>query len=350
MNPDSRETNDRFRGIFDSYRDHGLTPARIVADGAEPVRASAAGGEHLAAVARHLADDGEPGPPVIGDWVGLDLHHDTAVVRAIAPRATVLARRRPGAAERPQLLAANVDRVLLVDSLERGPSLRRAERGVAIAWNAGAIPVVVLTKADLVDGAAVAVAAVEAVAPAVQVLAVSTVDGRGLDELRELLGPGTTAVLLGPSGAGKSTLVNRLLGDERFATGEVRASDLRGRHTTTRRELVTLASGGALIDTPGIRELGLWLASDAVDAAFPEIEALAAGCRFRDCRHEHEPGCAVRAAAASGELDPDRLAGYLRLRAEARAHERRASPYLAREHERRFARIVRDVKRLKGDR
>jgi ribosome biogenesis GTPase len=157
-------------------------------------------------------------------------------------------------------------------------------------------------------------------------------------------------VLLGPSGVGKSTLVNRLLEHDHFATGEVREGDSKGRHTTTRRELVTLASGGALIDTPGIRELGLWLEAEAVDAAFPDIEALSVSCRFRDCRHDHEPGCAVCAAATAGDLDPDRLAGYLRLRAEAQAHERRASPHLTRQHERRFARLVRDVKRLKGDR
>jgi len=346
---DIPEMTDRIVSLTAVYRDRGLTLARIVADGAEPVRAATADSEHNAAVARRLADDGEPGPPVIGDWVGLDLDQDTAVVRVIAPRTTLLSRRRPGAAERPQLLAANVDRVLLVESLERGPNLRRIERGVAVAWNAGATPVVVLTKADLEPEWAAATTSVEAVAPAVEVVACSAVDGSGLDALSRILGPNTTAVLLGPSGVGKSTLVNRLLDDDRLATGEVRAGDHKGRHTTTRRELVMLATGGALIDTPGIRELGLWLDTEAVDAAFPDIEALSTSCRFRDCRHDTEPGCAVRAAAERGDLDPDRFAGYLRMRAEAEAHERRASPYLVREHERRFARLVRDVKRLKGD-
>jgi ribosome biogenesis GTPase len=196
----------------------------------------------------------------------------------------------------------------------------------------------------------VVAATVSAAVPGVEVVVCSVVEAQGLSELTDTLGPGITGALLGPSGVGKSSLVNWLTDTQQLATGAVRVGDGKGRHTTTRRQMIGLASGGWLIDTPGIRELGLWLDAEAVDTAFPEIEALAAGCRFRDCRHETEPGCAVRAAVEDGTLDPGRWEGYLRLRAEAEAHERRSSPHEQRAHERRFAKMVRAVTAQKRDR
>lgn len=338
----------RIEDSFTAFRDRGLVAARVVADGREPVVVETVAGRSAAVVAGRLDGAGEPGPPVIGDWVALDLTEDTPVVRAIVPRAGVLARRRPGAAERVQLLAAHVDRIVLVYALDRGPNRRRIERGVAVAYDSGAAPIVVLTKADLCGDVAAAEADARLAAPFADVLAVSALEGAGVGRLAELLVPGMTAVFLGPSGAGKSTLVNRLLGEDRLATGAVRDGDRRGRHTTTRRELVPMPSGACLIDTPGIRELGLWLDADGVDAAYDDLETLAAGCRFRDCRHDLEPGCAVRAAVEAGELDGQRLAGYLKLRREAEAHELRRSTPELRAHERRFSRLVKNVKKIKG--
>jgi ribosome biogenesis GTPase len=293
------------------------------------------------------------GPPAVGDWVGLDLAGGAAVVRAILPRAGALARRRPGAPELEQVAAANVDLVLVVDGLDRGPNPRRIERAAALAWDAGASPVVVLTKRDLCPDLEAALARAREGAPFAEVLAVAAASGEGMAELEALLTPGRTAVLLGPSGTGKSTLANRLLGEAHFAVAAVRDGDRRGRHTTTHRELVRLPSGACLIDTPGIRELGLWLDAGAVEAVFPEIEAAADGCRFGDCRHEGEPGCAVAQAAARGEIDPARLASFQRLRREAenlavrrdasRRHELRA-------RERSFGRMARAVMRLKNRR
>ncbi len=288
--------NPRLATLFQPHAARGLVAARVVADGGHPLRLAGERGELAAVPAGRLDDGGEPGPAAIGDWVGVDASGGTAVVRVILPRSSALVRRRPGAAERRQVLAANVDAALLVDGLDRGPNPRRIERGVALAYDSGITPLVVLTKADVCDDLEAAVEAARAAAPFAEVLAVSAAADTGLERLAELLPPGSTAVALGPSGAGKSTLVNRLLGEERLATGAVREGDRRGRHTTTGRQLVRTPGGICLIDTPGIRELGLWLDAAAVGAAFAEVEAYAAGCRFRDCRHSTEPGCAVRGA------------------------------------------------------
>ncbi len=288
--------NDRLESLFTASRERGLCPARIVrADrGAFPTLPDTG---RAAVPAGVLEPDGDPGPPAVGDWVALDLSGGLPLIRAILPRSGCLVRRRPGRGPaEAQAVAANVDRVLVVEGLDRGPNPRRIERAVALAWDAGATPVVVLTKADLAADLVEALAAARAAAPFVTVIAVAAASGSGLDELLAELPAGTTGVLLGPSGAGKSTLANALLGEARLATSAVRDADARGRHTTTRRELVALPSGALLIDTPGVRELGLWLAEEAVGAGFPEIEALAGGCRFRDCRHLDEPGCAVLAA------------------------------------------------------
>ena len=256
--------------------------------------------------------------PTVGDWVVLGADHidGDPVVDAVLPRRSAIIRQAPAdRAADAQVLAANVDVALIVVALDDELNLRRIDRYLTLAWDSGTVPVVVLTKADRCDDVPAAVVTVKAAALGVDVFALSGLTGEGIDGLDAVLAPGQTAVLLGPSGAGKSTLANRLLGQELLATRDVRA-DGRGRHTTTHRELLTLPSGAALIDTPGLRELGLWEAEDGLASTFGDIEDLAAGCRFADCRHESEPGCAVLAAVEDGTLTTARLDSYRKLQAE----------------------------------
>jgi ribosome biogenesis GTPase len=344
---------DRVDALFAFFRDRDLVPARVSRVDRGAVVVETAEGTGAAVVPGALDADGESGPPAVGDWVALDTRADTAVVRAIMPRTGALRRRRPGAADSDQVVAANVDLVFVVESVERGPNPRRIERAVALAWDAGATPVVVATKIDLADDPDGALTRARVGAPFEEVLPVSAVTSEGLGAISDLLAPGATAVLLGPSGVGKSTLINRLLGEERMAVSEVRAADAKGRHTTTRRELVVLPEGGCLIDTPGVRELGLWLTADGIDIAFPEIERAAERCRFRDCRHDTEPGCAVLAEVEAGRIDAARLAGYHRLRREAERLEERVDPtrrHEIRARERGFGKMVKQFKRLKNGR
>jgi ribosome biogenesis GTPase len=265
------------------------------------------------------------GPVATGDWVLVDEAEDGLAVVAILPRRSAFVRGDPmeGTARDAQVLAANIDTVFVVHSLNNGPNLRRLERELVLVYDSGALPVVVLTKADLAPEMEDARDAVLAIAPGLDVVVTSAVDGSGIDELRHLTGPGRTVALIGASGVGKSTLVNRLVGEDVQDTGEVRAGDLRGRHTTTARELVLLPEGGVLVDTPGLRAVSLWESDEGLSRAFADIEALASECRFRDCAHRSEPGCAVRAAVARGELDKDRLEHYLRLDQELDANARR---------------------------
>jgi ribosome biogenesis GTPase len=224
-------------------------------------------------------------------------------------------------------VAANVDVVVVVTSAEREVNLRRVERYLAVVWASGARPLVVLHKADLaLDPAGDLEALRSSAGGGVPCLATSATTGVGLDELHTHLPAGTTAALVGPSGVGKSSLLNRLLGEDRQATTGVRLTDAKGRHTTTRRELFELPGGACLIDTPGMRELGLWDAAEGIGEAFAEVEDLAARCRFRDCRHQGEPGCAVAAAVEEGALSSARLASYDKLRREEAFHERQRDP------------------------
>jgi ribosome biogenesis GTPase len=260
--------------------------------------------------------------PSTGDWVivrSTEPSTGPATVRMILPRATTIVRRAPGTAAAPQVLAANVDVALIVVALTEPLNLRRLERFLTLAWESDVQPLVVLTKADAVSGAGTVagmVAAVRAAVPGVETVTVSATDHVGLTILRARLGPGITAVLLGPSGVGKSTLLNRLAGQEVVATGAVRR-DGGGRHTTTRRELHGLPWGALVIDTPGMRELQLWAGHEGLEHTFQDIVTLAGSCRFRDCAHDAEPGCAVRGAVARGALEPQRLASWQKLAREA---------------------------------
>jgi ribosome biogenesis GTPase len=278
-------------------------------------------------------------PPVTGDWVELD---PGGAIAAVLERRGTLVRRAAGEATAAQVLAANVDLALVVESLP-DPNERRAERLVALALAGGVPAALVLTKSDLAeDGQAVAARMARQLGLADGV-AVSAHDGAGLAILLTLLAPGETAALIGRSGAGKSTLVNALLGENRQATRPVRAGDGRGRHTTVTRELIELPGGALILDTPGLREVGLW---DGAGATFAEIDELAASCRFADCRHDTEPGCAVRDA-----VDPERLAAWRKLeREQARLEDRRAAARARKASARTLAREGRAAQRAKRGR
>ena len=350
MNPADLGWNERLESIFNTGYSTNLIPARVIRVDRGAVTARSGEDTVTAVVAGTLDDGGEAGPPAVGDWIALDLSADTAVVRAILPRFGALSRRRPGAADHEQAVAANLDVVFIVESVDRGPNPRRIERAVALAWDAGATPVVVLTKTDLCSDVDAAVVVAREGAPFSEVVPLSAVAGDGIDRLAEHLPAGSTAVLIGPSGVGKSTLTNALLGEERLAVSQVREGDAKGRHTTTHRELVVLPSGGCLIDTPGIRELGLWLDPGSVAPAFPEIEEAAERCRFRDCRHQDEPGCAVVAEVEQGRLDESRLASYHRLLREAEHLDQRLDAsrrHEIRARERSFGKMIRQAIRIK---
>ncbi|MEO7557199.1 MAG: ribosome small subunit-dependent GTPase A [Acidimicrobiales bacterium] len=283
-----------------------------------------------ATVATPTGDRSIPVPGMaVGDWVALD--GDT--VPAAIPRWSTLGRLGPDGAR--QVLAANLDLVLIAAPADRLSS-NRVERELVIAWDSGAQPVVVVTKLDVAEPHAVDDLA-SRLGPA-ELIATSSVAGEGLDALRARLVHPITAALLGPSGSGKSTLINALLGEERLAVGAVRDEDNRGRHTTTSRQLVPIPSGGSLIDMPGLRSLGTDAAHDAVAATFPEIDELAVQCRFADCAHDVEPGCAILAAASGGELDPARLASYHKLAREAALERRRTDP-LAQQESTKIAKV-----------
>jgi ribosome biogenesis GTPase len=273
-------------------------------------------------------------PIAVGDWVLVE--HDDAddlpAVVSVLPRRGAIARGATieGTATGEQLVAANVDVVFVVHPLVAEPKLRRIERELVIVYDSGAVPVVVLNKADLAEvDPQVAVAAIATVAPGVDIVCASAITGQGVDELRGYASGHRTVALIGPSGAGKSTLVNALVGDEVQATGEVRAGDQRGRHTTTARELVELPGGGVLVDTPGLRAVALWESDEGLSRAFADIEALAASCRFSDCAHGTEPGCEVRTAIDRGDLDLARFESYQRLDAEVDHAARRREGRIA---------------------
>ncbi len=330
-----------FADAFQPHNRDGLLPARVVARHHGPCELLAEHGPLGGIPAGRLQDDQLP---AVGDWVAARPlpGEKKALIEAVLPRRSAFTRKEAWRRTSEQVVAANVDVVFLVSAFGRDLNARRIERYLTASWESGATPVIVLNKADTSMDPEAEAAPIEAVSLGVPVLAVSAVTGEGLDALEAYLGRGRTGALLGTSGVGKSTLVNRLCGREVMDTGEVRAGDERGRHTTSHRELVPLPAGrGLLLDTPGMRELQLWADEDALDTTFGEVAALAEECRFRDCSHEREPGCAIRAALADGSLPLERWDSYMRLQRELRALAIKQDQRLtaeARKERRRFAR------------
>jgi ribosome biogenesis GTPase len=317
--------NDRLASALAEFPD--LAPARVSLEHTHIYRVLTGNGEWLARVSGRLRHRAEARTwfPAVGDWVGIEPPRvdGDARIHAVLPRASRFSRRAAGDRTEEQVVAANIDVVFLVSGLDGDFNLRRIERYLLVAADSGATPVVVLNKADLVTDAAACVQQVRGVTGEVPVHAVSCATPESLAVLSGYLGAGRTGALLGSSGVGKSTIVNRMIGFDLLATRDVRIADSRGRHTSTSRQLIVLPGrGGVLIDTPGMRELQLWETGSAAAATFADIDALADACRFRDCAHMTEPGCAVARAAERGELPPGRLESYRKLRLEQEHQQR----------------------------
>jgi len=342
---------DRERALFASLAEDGFELARVArVDRGLPLVGTGSGLER-AEPATHLVktSNSSESRAVVGDWVALARPegHDMPIIEAILPRKSAFTRKDPGEQTGEQVVASNIDVVFVVQSLSgSGINVRRLERELVLAWESGATPVIVLTKADVAEDLEGQRQFAEDIAHGVDVIVESAVTGAGIDEVEAHVPRGVTAALLGGSGVGKSTLLNRLVGEELQATAAVRESDDKGRHTTVAREIVLVPNGGVIIDTPGMRAVALWDAEEGIGAAFPDIEALAAHCRFRDCSHDAEPGCAVIAAVESGELPSRRLESYLRLMQEMEELGRRQDEKAWREKEQTNKSIAKAVKRF----
>jgi ribosome biogenesis GTPase / thiamine phosphate phosphatase len=337
-------TNYGWTPFFQSQlTDPTLTPARVISHLGDRLLIHNGRSEFMSLMRGSLRKD--PNFPVaVGDFVAVQGEGDQSSVESILGRRTTIARKRPGTQTGAQILAANIDRVLIVMSLNEDFSAHRLERFLTLVWDSGATPVIILSKADLVEDRAPFLEQADARAKGFPVIFFSKKTGEGLAELGALLQPGETIVMIGSSGVGKSTLINHIAGTEVRRTGEIREADGKGRHTTTTRHLLRLPSGVLVIDTPGLREVQLWAEEISVDTTFGEIIELASQCRFTDCAHGPEPGCAITAAIKNGTLDADRLASYLQMRSEAEHLRAQVVPQEAQNQKARLKRLMKGQK------
>jgi ribosome biogenesis GTPase len=333
--------DDGFAAALEPY--DNCIPARVSAQHRGEYDVLAELGElraHVAGRLRHEASSGAD-LPAVGDWVALR----ETTIQGVLPRRSAFLRKVAWSQTEAQVLAANIDTVFVVSGLDDDFSVRRLERYLTLAWESGATPALVLTKADLCDDPLACLLEAEQVAVGVPAHVVSNLTGEGLEELAAYLAPAKTVALLGSSGVGKSSLANRLLGAEVQATKEL-AEDGTGRHTTTTRQLIRLAGGALLLDTPGLREVQLWSADDGIDEAFADVDELAAGCRFNDCAHRREPGCAVQAAIDEGRLPRERLQSYRALQRELARLARKQDARLRSEERKKRAAFARSRRKI----
>lgn len=334
------------------FAQEGMVPARVMRQDRGVYQVQAHSGRLAAELSGRLQHEAasQADLPVVGDWIALKPQQGDGpdVIHAVLERQSCFSRKEAGMRTDEQVLCANIDTAFIVSSLvgERGFVPRRIERYLTLVWDADVEPVVLLNKLDLCEEVERYVNQTEEIAPGVPVYAVSALTGEGMEETFAHLNPGKTVVLLGPSGVGKSSLINALLGEDTVKTGQVRAEDGRGRHITTWRELLILPGRGVIIDTPGMRELQLWADEEALDGSFSDINAMAANCRFRDCTHQREPGCAVRAAVEAGTFEASRLDSYLRQQTELSYLERRKDQHARKIEQDKWKSIHRSVKSL----
>ncbi len=341
-----------FEHQFADYEKEGLVPARVALEHKSAYMVFCEFGELSASVSGKLRYEagGAFDLPSVGDWVAVTpmVNEGKTVICARLPRKSSFSRKVKGEATEEQIVAANIDNLLIVSGLDNDFSIRRIERYLTLAWDSGATPAVVLNKQDICSDIDARIAEVEAVAFGTPIHPVSAIENRGLDQLQPYIGPGKTAALVGSSGVGKSTIINSLVGEERQFTKDVRAGDDRGRHATTTRELILLDTGGMIIDNPGMRELQLWADEDSLAASFGDVEELAANCRFRDCSHSGDPGCAVQTAIDNGDLDPARFQSYLKLQKELRHLATRQDRHAREEERQKWRKIAMDYRQLKN--